>query len=72
VEAAVLPQIAGQLDNLPKKDFTVLRVSQLDANELETQLASLLASQLKQIWVYIMTLPSIIFIILGEKEGISF
>ena len=50
-----MPQIAGQLDNLPKKDFTVLRVSQLDANELETQLASLLASQLKQIWVYIMT-----------------
>jgi len=51
LEATALPHIAEQLDNLPKKNFTVLRVSQLDANELDTQLALLLTTQLKQIWV---------------------
>ena len=58
LQTTVLPQINEQLDKLPKKNFTVLRVSQLDANELDTQLASLLATQIKQIWVLTEPFPS--------------
>ena len=51
LQATVLPRVAQDLQTSPKKDFTVLRVSQLDANELDSQLSSLLAGQFKAIWV---------------------